>query len=409
MNSTTSNQENKPINTNGATSVKGKKPRIFYFDALRALAIVSVIIIHVYTLTRIHIMGSYGIIPSFEWIYTQIVGNTFRIGVDLFLVLSGALSLGRVWSIKSFLGKRIPRIIEPFLFWGLFLSAILILLSYFFNYPYLNSFDIYSILNFVYGAFMAKSLGFAPYWFFWMILGTYLIMPIFNKWILHSELGELEYFLAIWLITCLFTFTLKSDFPVKLSYFTSPIGLVVLGYYLRYTERKILNNPYFGIFLILLSSGLMLMFSYIYSSTTSFFNFDRYSFLTAFVVIGVFILFKNFNELKLIGKNSKKTANELKNDEFINIQNNKINSMVSSSNQNSLFRKFVFSLAKYSYGIYLIHTAILSIIFRTLNYSMFGNYNLYVISLFLLDLFISLIVMSLFNRIPYVNRVIGAK
>lgn len=368
-----------------------KSKRIFYFDALRALAILSVILIHVYTLTRGYVLSGYGAIPSIEWIYTQFIGNSFRIGVDLFLVLSGALSLGRDWTIRSFLSKRLPRIIAPFLFWGLALSVFLISLSYFFNYPYVNSFDIFTISNFIYNAFMAKSLGFAPYWFFWMILGTYLIMPIFNKWILHSDLEELEYFLVFWLITCLFTFTLKTDFPIKLTYFVSPIGLVVLGYYLRYTERKLLNNPYFALALIALSSLAMLAFSYLFSTNQSFYNFDRYSFLMAIEVIGIVILYKNFNKFNIgFLSNEKSVLYRI----FVD--------------NGSIFKKFNLMLAKYSYGLYLIHTAILSVLFRTLDYGMF-TYTSYFITLFVLDLIVSVLLMSILSRIPYVKNWIGAK
>ena len=365
--------------------------RIFYFDALRALAIVSVVLIHLYTLTRGYVMGGYGIVPSFEWIYTQFIGNGFRIGVDLFLVLSGALSLGRNWDIKSFLSKRLPRIIAPFLFWGFTLSLLLISLSFFFNYPYLASFDAWSALNFICNAYLAKSIGFAPYWFFWMILGTYLIMPIFNKWILHSDLRELEYFLVIWLVTCLFTFTLKTDFPVKLTYFTSPIGLVVLGYYLRYTDRRILNNPYFDIILIVASSVSMLAFSYLFSTSTSFYNFDRYSFLTSIEVIGIVLLFKNFGKFKI---SDLMSGNSVFSRLFVD--------------KDSIFKRGCFALAKYSYGIYLIHTVILSIMYRTFDYSRF-TYTSYFLTLFILDVVLSLLLMAVLNRVPYLNQVIGAK
>ena len=49
-----------------------KSKRIFYFDALRALAITCVIIIHVYAITRSSVMHGYGVIPSFEWIFAQV-------------------------------------------------------------------------------------------------------------------------------------------------------------------------------------------------------------------------------------------------------------------------------------------------------------------------------------------------
>ena len=252
-----------------ATTTKTKK-RIFYFDALRALAIICVIVIHAFARNYSIIIAEIDPYPTYKYIYTQIMANWFRIGVDLFLMLSGALSLGRNWEIKDFLGKRIPRIVSPFLFWGTILSLVMIAVSYFFNFGFIQNYDLMSILNYIYNSFLANNKGFTPYWFFWMILGTYLIMPIFNKWLLHADLKEAEYFLIFWLITCLFDHTLHMQFPIKLTYFTSPIGLVVLGYYLRYTKRKLLNNPYFDILLIAIPCISMLIIALHYSTQQNF-------------------------------------------------------------------------------------------------------------------------------------------
>lgn len=357
-----------------------KSKRIFYFDALRALAIISVMMVHIFTSTKFFVVD-YNVFPPLKWFVDDFGLNFFRIGVPLFLMLSGALSLGRDWNIKSFLGKRIPRIVAPYLFWGFVLSLVVIACSYFFGFPWFNSHND-SVLEFIFRTYVYHNTPtFIPYWFFWMILGTYLIMPIFNKWLLHADLAEAEYFLCIWLITCIFEFTLLKEFPINLTYFTSPIGLVVLGYYLRYTDRKILNNPYFSIFLILISTVLLMVFSYHLSKPGSIYIFDRYSIFVAIEVVGVFTLFKNFDKLKI-------RPNFLYNPEGI-------------------FRKFVFTLAKYSYGIYLLHNTTKAIIFRLLNHS----HGFYVTSIILIigTLSISLIVMSLLNRIPYVNQVIGAK
>ena len=295
-------------------------------------------------------------------------------------MLAGALYLGRVWDIKSFLGRRIPRIVAPFLFWGLVTGAVAILLSYFFGFKFIYAFDLNSILNFFFGVFMSTSPGFTPYWFFWMILGTYLIMPIFNRWLANCELYEAEYFIVIWLITCLFDHTLGIDFPIKLSYFTSPIGLVVSGYYLRHTERKHLNNPYFALILTLLSIILTMGIAYWLSTPTECYTIDRYSLPLALEVIGVFLLFKNFNKFNL-------TLNFTK-------------------NPDGIFKKFVQLTARYSYGVYLIQGLFLCIYAKILLYNEFYSH---VILLFLLILFSSLITMHLFNRIPYVKNVIGAK
>lgn len=359
---------------------KTKSKRIFYFDALRAVAIITVIVVHVYAVTRMHVIGDYAPIPSLRWIFAQITGNNFRIGVDLFLMLAGALSLGRQWTIREFLGKRIPRIVGPFVFWGLITGIIAIIISYYFGFKFIFYFDTNSIIRFMYGVFMATSPGFSPYWFFWMILGTYLIMPIFNKWLANCEMEEVEYFLFFWLITCLFDFTLNIDFPIKLSYFTSPLGLVVSGYYLRHTKRKILNNPYFALALIILSGLLIVVITTVYSYPGFYKTINRYSIPITLEVIGVFLLFKNFNKFNLNWGFLKR--------------------------EDSWFRKFVNLTAKYSYGIYLIQGLFLCVYAQIVPYYEF--YSL-VIVLTLLILFSSLITMHLLNKVKYVNGFIGAK
>lgn len=151
---------------------KKKSKRIFYFDALRALAIISVIMIHVFYKTNALAAMGYGTIPTFRWFFADFNLIAFRIGVVLFLMLSGALSLGRDWEIRSFLGKRLPRIVAPFLFWGFFMSLIVIAFSYYFNFHWIDSISVYSVLHFIYNAYLYKSPTFLPYWFFWMILGN---------------------------------------------------------------------------------------------------------------------------------------------------------------------------------------------------------------------------------------------
>lgn len=351
-----------------------KKKRIFYFDALRALAIISVVLVHVYMFASHHV-GDYfsTTMPSYKWIVTDFMVNFFRIGVPLFLMLSGALSLGRDWTIRSFLGKRLPRIVGPYLFWGFLLSLFIIAVSYIFHFKYMTSFDINSIVVFIYNAYNCKSPGFYAYWFFWMILGTYLIMPVFNKWLLHSELKEAEYFLIFWIITCIFDFTLGISFPVKLSYFTSPIGLVVLGYYLRHTDRRIFNNIYFAMFLIVAMAVVMVFVSHMLSDADNLYTFDRYSIFTALEVIGVFILFKNW-KYRILDK-----------DNIIN--------------------RFIVLVAKYSYGIYLVHVPFILILDKFIHLPFILKYAL----LFALGLACSMIVLGIFNRIPYVNRIIGVK
>lgn len=361
-----------------------KSKRIFYFDALRALAIISVIVFHVINgATSKMVVLNPDLYHSLSWFFADIMRNGFRIGVVLFLMLSGALSMGRQWSIKSFLSKRIPRIVFPFLLWGSFFIIVLTITGYYFNFPPLfTNPPIVDFGSFVLRSFLGANYFFHHFWFFWMIIGTYLIMPIFNKWIANSKLDELEYFLVIWLVTCLFTFTLHTEFPIKLVYFTSPIGLVVLGYYLRYTERKLLNNPYFDLLLVLLPVAAMVIISYLMSPAGKMYTFDRYSIFIAIEVIGVFLLFKNFGKFNL-------------NFKFL-------------SNDDGIFRKSIYVLARYSYGLYLAHFPILRLLMKFIS-SKTLPYKVSVASLFLLDLGITLVLLYLFSKLPYIKEYIGVK
>ena len=361
-----------------------RSKRIFYFDALRALAIITVIMFHVYLRYSVNGPVNWTPVPSFTWFLTDFYATVARCGVAIFLMLSGALSLGREWEIRPFLSKRLPRIAMPFTFWVLVLSAIIILLYYFLPihmFNYFPNFDVMTILTFLYNAIMGDTVWFTPYWFFWMILGTYLAMPIINRWLLHSDLKEAEYFLVFWLITCLFTYTLKTDFIIKLNFFASPIGLVVLGYYLRHTDRKIFNSIYWAIAIFLVSAVALMGFSYFFSKGTTFFVFHRYAILYAIEVAAIFCIFKNFNQLNL-------------NFGFLN-------------NPDSLFKRSVFSIAKYSYGIYLTHQFILNIMIIMLTNHV--KHSILMVILPIITLILSWGMLAVLNRVPHLNQWIGAK
>lgn len=378
---------------------KPKSKRIFYLDALRALAILSVIILHVAASTQYLVNGHTAVYAflSKSWFLNDIIAMCFRIGVALFLMLAGALSLGRSWDIKTFLGRRIPRIVLPFLFWGFVLSVLITLYVWFvpggadftgFNLSRIQpllSHDLMGFLTFLYNYYMAYSYTSYAYWFFWMIFGIYLIMPIFDKWVANSNLKELEYFLFFWLITCIFDFTLKINFPIKLTYFVSPIGLVVLGYYLRHTERKWLNNPYIAILLIIVACVCEVAISATYSTPNSIYKMDRYSIFTAIEVIGIWQLFRNIGKFNIhIG--------------FF-------------ENPDGIFRRTIAGLAKNSYGIYLVQYFMIAAMDGLV--TMLGistkSYPITVFLIFVLSTFLSWAVIEILSYVPGLGKAIGSK
>ena len=188
-----------------------KKERIFYYDALRAFAIIAVIICHVDMF--------FGPLTSQTQVIAQMTFHDIgRIGVPIFLMISGALLLNRDYpDLGQFLKKRFARIIYPFIFWIILILGQLYLYHY---YP-----------SYLWKVFIGEP---SITWYFWTLIGIYLFIPVINAFI--KEYGEkgIKYFLAIWFITMVLrTF---NAYPLwqyfDLNMFAGYIGYPILGYWL---------------------------------------------------------------------------------------------------------------------------------------------------------------------------------
>ena len=87
-----------------------KKERIFYYDFLRAFAIIAVLLCHMDIF--------YGPLNTpLQVIAKYVLHDIGRMGVPIFLMISGALLLNKDYDLSVFLKKRFTRIIYPFIFW----------------------------------------------------------------------------------------------------------------------------------------------------------------------------------------------------------------------------------------------------------------------------------------------------
>lgn len=139
-----------------------------------------------------------------------------RFGVPVFLMLSGALLLNRDIEITSFLKRKVPRIAYPFIFFFILFWVVSFLTNREFTYTI-----------------------FTYNWYFWMILGVYLSVPIINKFIQHASENEMKYFVLVFILSATF-YQISLAFGIKhyfdLNFFVAPIGYLVLGYYLSIKE-----------------------------------------------------------------------------------------------------------------------------------------------------------------------------
>lgn len=180
---------------------------------MRFLAIIGVIAIHVFQ----------GLSGQNQIFHFKIYGfcEIVRYSVPIFLMLSGALLLNRGIEIEFFIKHRLVRIIYPFIFYLMLLFFVGLAL----NNPISNNI-------------------FSQYWYFWLIIGVYLSIPIINKFIQQASMKEIEYFLAVFVIGSIFyqcVLVFKFEQYFDLNFFVAPLGYLILGYYLSIKDFKI--NP----------------------------------------------------------------------------------------------------------------------------------------------------------------------
>ena len=91
--------------------------RVFYFDFLRALAIIAVVFIHF----SADVAGQYRKIATPDWLSAAFYNGLTRGCVPLFVMLSGALLLNpdKTVSIKEVFSKRLPKLVIPLVVWSI--------------------------------------------------------------------------------------------------------------------------------------------------------------------------------------------------------------------------------------------------------------------------------------------------
>ncbi|MBQ6018798.1 MAG: acyltransferase family protein [Clostridia bacterium] len=167
-----------------------QKERLWYIDYLRITAIIAVVTIHISAqVVRIAEIG------SFPWVSAVFYNSISRWGVDVFVMISGALFLdpSKNRGIRAIYSKNLLRIVTAFLFWSAVYAAV----------DYLNGVRLMKVFrHFVYGG--------SHLWYLYMIAGLYLIVPILRR-ITESE-KITKYYLILWFVFSIAYYTLKSLF-----------------------------------------------------------------------------------------------------------------------------------------------------------------------------------------------------
>ncbi|HUJ84051.1 MAG TPA: acyltransferase [Candidatus Acidoferrales bacterium] len=196
-------------------------------DVIRTVAIVGVILLHAANDLTSQQMNWFEII---RWNTVTVYQSIGRLGVPLFLLLTGALLLQPsklTEPIGVFFKKRVARIGLPFIFWGaIYFAWDFLVVNKINNQPITTNSIIQGVLTGPYYQF----------WYLYLLLGLYLITPILRVVMAHASRDLIKYILLLWFLGAAIVPTIALVTPLHLDTnvltITGYVGYFILGAYL---------------------------------------------------------------------------------------------------------------------------------------------------------------------------------
>ena len=356
-----------------------QKERIKYYDTLRTIAIISIIAVHSFQTFS----------PSFEVLHFKAYSfiEFARIGVPIFLMLSGALLLNRDIDIPDFLKKRLARLTYPFIFYLIIMMAVFyIITTHFTGFEHLT--------------YVFTKAPFSTNWYFWLIASLYLAIPILNKFVRHSSMKEIEYFLLVFILGSFFyqiCVWIGLSHPIDLTFFINPAGYLILGYYLANKEFNMDTNKIISLMLILFLISTAIKMSCLYGiiphKLAHFWLNSKYCW--GYIDTGLLQIVQS-STIFILFKYLYRSADGIYSKCRHALENNTINNLN-------------VSVSKASYGMYLLHHTLLDplrIILKGFAFS--GSQVCLVILLQIFSLtFVCWIIVILLSKIPIIGKYAG--
>lgn len=347
-----------------------KSNRIVYLDVLRLIACFSVIMVHSCAQYFVKDIGSFNF-----W-----VGNIFdglaRIGVPLFIMISGALMLDKNYQFSTQkLIKHIIRMIVFFAFWSVF---------YCFMFKIVGSIIIkhesIDIINII-GSLIK---GHYHLWFVYLIIGLYLIVPLLRLWVNDTNKKYVEYFI---ILSIIFTYIIPQIISIgsnysnlfeyindiiennlSLKYVGGFTTYFILGWYINNYELKNKRIIYIlGLFGVLIT----IMGTYILSITTgkALNMYENLYINVLFQTVAVFVIIK---------------------DKFKNMHTNNI----------------INSISKCSLGMYAIHALIVTIMYRIIEKVNIDFALINIPVVFIVSVVFAYLISFILSKIPVLKKVV---
>jgi surface polysaccharide O-acyltransferase-like enzyme len=198
-------------------------------DLIRTVAIILVILLHasIEPNPNINFMSPEGVQL---WWASNVYDSISRTAVPLFIMLTGALLLQPTKKdepLRVFFKKRWNRIGIPLLFWG----------AIFFVWDFTVKGQALTIVSVLQGVLAGPYVHF---WYFYILIGLYLITPLLRVVVAYAEWKVIRYFLLIWFVGTgiISLLTLNGNISAQAVWFrdavfllTGFIGFYILGAY----------------------------------------------------------------------------------------------------------------------------------------------------------------------------------
>lgn len=348
-----------------------EKKRVIYLDMLRIVSMVGVVLIHVTSIKSLE-----DTINS-TYLVSTVYNSLVRWSVPIFFMISGAMFLRKEkeYTFTTMLKKYIPRMLLCLIFWG----------------------GVYSILDiYVFGSFSIKSIILIPWqivangtgyhlWYLYALIAIYLMIPVYKIIVNNLNQKQIEFVLLVWMVFSLAVsqfnaITSALSIGLTLDWYCPLIlnwgGYIILGHYLYTYDLKKKANT------ILIAFGfLTLVISAVGNIVITKFTNANFEYLsmpegisTCITATAIFLLFKS----------------------------------IFNKDYSENMRKCVSNISSNTFGIYLVHVLINTLVFRIIKFPLNFINPIVSIPVYVVGIFVvSYIIVFILRKIPFIKKVVS--
>ncbi len=361
-------------------------------DLIRTVAIVAVILLHAGNDLTNQVLNT---LEIFRWCTVDVYQSLGRVGVPLFIMLTGVLLLtprAQPESLRAFFKKRWVRIGIPFVFWAI----IYFLWDFFVNQKQID---------------IVQGLLTGPYfqfWYIYMLLGLYLLTPLLRIFMAHADKSVVRFTLVLWFIgsALLPVLALLTPYHLDVNVLLIPtyVGYYILGAYLINFENLHIKRAYLAA-LITIGVALTAIFTYILAAGpggATMFYFQDYSSGTMMLTsTALFLLLLTY---PAVSRPKKEPTLDVGNGMALH-------KPALAGDGVSFGKKLLHLISENTLAIFFFHLIVIEVLQRGfLGFALNGNTLNSIVGVPLmtvLTLFICLAIVAPLKRVPYLKTLLG--